>query len=163
MVRNYLKVALATAFVAVPMQANAVTGNVPFNGTVTHTCTITVNTGGTLVSDAGFQNLASNIGAGVNGDADITATGNTFNVSIDAPAAFDSQPASDTTGESFNASYSTSGATSVTGSAAGGANSGTNTLNMGTTNVDIDLVASKSGADVFEAGAYQATVVLRCE
>ena len=161
--RNFLKLAMASALVAVPMQASAVTGNVPFNGTVTHTCTITVNNGGTMVSDASFQTLASNIGAGVNGDADIVATGNTFQISIDAPNAFDSQPASDTTAETFNASYTTSGANSHSGSAAGGSNSGTNTLAMGTTNVDIDLSASKGGSDVFEAGAYQATVVLRCE
>lgn len=161
--KNILKLAAAAAFVAVPMQASAVTGNVPFNGTVTHTCTITVNNGGTMVADAGFQNLGSTIGAGVNGDADIVATGNTFQISIDAPSAFTTQPAADTTGETFLASYVATGDTSASGSAAGGSNSGASTLSQGSTNVDVDLVASKGGTDVFEAGTYSATVVLRCE
>lgn len=161
--KQLLKLAAISAFVLVPVKAHAVTDNVIFNGTVTHTCTITVNNGGTLVADGAFQTLGSTVGAGVAGDADIVATGNTFQVSIDTPSAFDSQPPADTTAETFNASFNTSGATSTSGSAAGGANSGGSTLTAGTTNVDVDLTASKGGSDVFEAGAYQATVVLRCE
>ena len=161
--KNLLKVAAAVAFVVVPMQASAVTADIPFNGTVTHTCTINVTGGGIMVADAGFQNLSS-LGAGGNaGTAEVVATGNGFDVSIDVPTAFSSEPAADLTGETFAASYTTTGATSVTGSATGGNNSGAENLNNGTTNVAVDLTASKAGADVFEAGAYDAVVVLRCE
>lgn len=165
MVRHFLKLAMATAFVAVPMQANAVTNNIPFNGTVTHTCTITLtNAGGTLAADtANFQSLSSTNAGGQAGTADIVATGNTFQISIDAPSTFDSEPVADASAETFSASYSTSGANTLTGSATGGNNSGGSTLSMGTTNVSVDLAASKSGSDVFEAGSYSATVVLRCE
>ena len=161
--KQLLKTAAVAAFVLVPFQAHAVTDNVIFNGTVTHTCTIAVNSGGTMVADGGFQNLGSTIGAGVAGDATISATGNTFQVSIDTPNSFDTQPAADTTGETFTGSFVATGATSASGAAAGGANSGGSTLNAGNTDVSVDLVAAKSGTDVFEAGAYQATVVLRCE
>jgi len=164
-VKNLLKIAAAAAFVAVPMQASAVTGDVPFNGTVTHTCVINVNGGGTMVADASFQTLTSTAGVGAAaGTADIVATGNGFDVSIDVPSSFSTEPTADTTAETFNGAFSTTGATSVTGSAAGGANSGTGTdLNNGTTNVSVNLTATKAGTDVFEAGAYAATVVLRCE
>ncbi len=161
--KNILKVTAAVAFVVVPMQANAITGSVPFNGTVTHTCTINVNSGGTLVADAGFQNLSSSIAGGVSGDVEVIATGNGFGLSIDVPSSFTSKPSENTTGETFSGSYLATGATSGTGSASGGSNSGALGLSNGTTGVSVDLVASKSGSDVFEAGSYEAVVTLRCE
>ncbi|MGI9350252.1 MAG: hypothetical protein ACR2O3_01710 [Rhizobiaceae bacterium] len=161
--KNILKVAMVAGFAAVPMHANAVTGDVQFNGTVTHTCVINVGRQGTMVADAAFQNLDSTNAGGQSGQAQIVATGNGFDVSIDVPAAFGTEPAADATAETFSGAYTTSGATVTSGSAVGGANSGAQNLSNGTTDVDINLAAAKAGADVFEAGNYVATVVLRCE
>lgn len=161
--KNLLKVAMAAGFIAVPMQAGAVTDNVQFNGTVTHSCQINVTRQGTMVADAGFQNLDSTLAGGQSGQADVTATGNGFNVSIDVPSSFTTEPAADTTTETFGGAYTTSGATTTSGSAVGGANSGANGLNNGVTAVDINLAAAKGGSDVFEAGNYVGIVVLRCE
>lgn len=161
--KNILKVAAAAAFVAVPMQANAVTEGVPFEGTVTSTCIINVNNGGTLVADAGFQNLSSSLAGGIAGDADIIATGNGYNVSIDVPANFSTEPATDLTTETLSGSFSTTGASSVSGSATGGNSSANQSLSNGTTDVTVNLAASKTGSDVFVAGTYEATITLRCE
>lgn len=141
-----------------PINAHAVTGNVIFNGTVTHTCTITVGgTAGSLDVDSGFQTLSSSIGSGSAGTATVVATGNGFDISVDTPSL--SKPAEDTSSETLSASYSTTGASSVSGTDASAAND----LNNGTTNVSVNMQAAKSGSDVFEAGAYTGTVVLRCE
>ncbi len=151
------KIAVVGALAVVPAQAFAATGNVEFNGTVTHTCTITVDSNGSLAADAGFQTLSSTIGSGTNGTATIVATGNGFDISVDTPTL--SKPAADASSETLTAAYSTSGATSVSGTDSGAAND----LSNGTTNVSIDMAATKSGSDVFEAGSYTGTVVLRCE
>ncbi len=157
--KNLVKLAGAAALVLLPVQANAVTGDVPFNGSVTHTCTITVNSSGTLGVSTDFQSLDSEEVGGAAGTATIVATGNGFDISADAPTSFDTKPVADTTSNTFAANYATTGATSI------GQTSGTNVndLNHGTTNVTVHMSADKSGADVFEAGAYSATVVLRCE
>lgn len=154
-----LVMAAGAAMIALaPINAHAVTGNVIFNGTVTHTCTITIGgTAGALDVDAGFQTLSSSIGAGTAGTATIVSTGNGFDVSVDTPTL--SKPAEDTTSETLSASYSTTGVTSVTGTDASAAND----LNRGATMVNVNMQAVKSGSDVFEAGAYTGTVVLRCE
>lgn len=155
--KKFIFAAGVAAFALAPVQASAVTGNIPFNGTVTHTCTITVGPAGALAADASFQTLSSSIGSGSAGTASIVATGNGFNISVDAPTL--SKPAADTTSETLASSYSTSGATSVSGADTDPANN----LSNGTTNVSINMSATKSGSDVFEAGAYTGTVVLRCE
>lgn len=155
--KKHILAAGVAAFAFAPVQASAVTGNIPFNGTVTHTCVITVGPAGALAADASFQTLSSSIGSGSAGSATIVATGNGFDISVDAPTL--SKPAADTTGETLASSYSTSGASSVSGTNSDAAND----LNNGTTNVSINMSATKSGSDVFEAGAYTGTVVLRCE
>ena len=156
---NKLVLAAGAAMLALaPINAHAVSGNVIFNGTVTHTCTITVGgTAGALDVDAGFQTLSSGIGSGSAGTAQIVATGNGFDISVDTPTL--SKPAEDTTSETLSASYSTSGVTSVSGTDSSAAND----LKRGATQVSVNMQAVKSGSDVFEAGAYTGTVVLRCE
>ncbi len=55
--KKYILAAGVAAFALAPVQASAVTGNIPFNGTVTHTCVITVGPAGALAADASFQTL----------------------------------------------------------------------------------------------------------
>lgn len=152
-----VKMAAAAAVAFVPAQAFAATGNVIFNGTVTHTCTITVGAPGGLGVSGDFQTLSSSISGGAAGSATIAATGNGFEISVDAPTL--TKPTADTTSETLTSSYSTSGATSVSGSDSSAANG----LNHGNTSVTVNMSAVKGGSDVFEAGTYTGTVVLRCE
>lgn len=154
---NYVKFAVAASLALVPAQAFAITGDVQFNGTVTHTCTINVNNAGALGVSTDFKTLGSNQAGGAAGTATIAASGNGFDISVDAPTL--SKPATDTTAESLSSSYTTTGATSVSGTNSDGSKN----LANGTTNVSVNMTAVKSGSDVFEAGSYTGTVVLRCE
>ena len=52
----FLAAAIAAA---IPAQAFAVTGNVQFDGSVSNTCAITVNTAGTLATNVGQTVLGS--------------------------------------------------------------------------------------------------------
>ena len=155
--KNLIKVAGVAVLALAPMQAGAVTGNIPFNGSVTHTCVITVGPAGTITANAGFDNLSSSNAGGGAGSASVASTGNGFDISVDAPTL--SKPAADVTAETLTSSYSTTGATTTSGTNATAANS----LNNGTASVTIHMNAQKGGTDVFEAGAYTGQVVLRCE
>ncbi len=154
---RYVKFAVAASFALVPAQAFSATGDIQFSATVTHTCTITVNSAGTLGVSTDFKTLASNQASGTAGTATISASGNGFDISVGAPSL--SKPAADNTAETLSASYSTTGATSVSGTNSSAAND----LAHGTTNVSVNMSAVKSGSDVFEAGNYTGTVVLLCE
>ena len=154
---KFVKIAAAAAFAIIPVEALAVTANVTFGATVTHSCAITVNSNGTLAANAGFTQLSSTIGAGTSGSANIVATGNEFDVSVGAPTL--TTTGSDTSANTLVSSYSTTGATSVSGTNADAARG----LNNGTTAVTVNMSATKSGANVFEAGAYTGTVALTCE
>jgi hypothetical protein len=155
--KNLVKIAVAASFAVLPAQAFAATGNVQFNATVTHTCVITVGSAGTLTASTDFTTLGSTQAGGSAGTATVAASGNGFKISVDAPSL--SKPATDTTSETLTSAYSASGATSTSGTNASAANN----LAHGTTNVSVNMTAVKSGSNVFEAGTYTGTVVLRCE
>ncbi len=157
MISRFGKAGLAVAVCLLPLRAGAVTGDIPFNSIVTHTCTIVVTRDGILDPRNNFTRLTSRSGPGRPGRANVTATGNGFTVSVDAPVAFDSEPAADITGETFRAWHRANGATSY------GITQNPEPLNRGLSRIRVHMDARKSGADVFEAGNYSATVVLRCE
>lgn len=152
--KNLLKSAALAAIVLAPFNAIAETGDIPFNGSVTHTCVITVGASGALGASTNFQTLSSTIGSGSAGAASVVSTGNSFDISVNAPTSFDSKPTEDTTSNTFAANYAVD---------SGSAQSTASDLTHGTHTVAINMSATKSGSDVFEAGAYSATVVLRCE
>jgi len=137
--------------------AMATAGNVQFVGKVSHTCSITVDQNGTLGVRSDFTRMNSRKWGGTSGHATITASASGLTASVDDPASFSIEPAADTTPEIFRARHAGSGATSY------GRTRWAKSLNIGVTNVVVDLVVRKSGSDIFEAGDYQATVVLRCE
>lgn len=154
--RSLVKVMAAVAVLA-PVQVSAATQNIPFSGTIADTCVITMGSNGTIVPNAGYNQLSSTFAGGAAGTATILATGGGQNVSATAPAAFTSDPGG-TAGTTFSSTYDLSGATTATGVA--GAT--TTNLNAGTTNVAVDLTAIHPGG-TFGAGTYTATVVLTCE
>lgn len=157
------KLVIASAVAAaalVPAQAFAATGNIPFNGSVSNTCVITVGSSGTLGVSTDFATLGSTQAGGAPGSASVLATGSGFSLSADAPTAWDSAPTTGGSNVTFASTYSSTGptvATNVAGTTA-------TALNRGTHNVAINMSATKNvSGETFEAGSYSATVVLRCE
>lgn len=137
---------------------NAATANVPFTGTVTATCVLTVGIPGVLAPNAGFTEMSSTNGGGVAGTVAALSTGGTFKVSAIAPTAFTAAPSGGGTAVTFASTYSGTGATTI-GSTEGATET---TLTPGLTNLSINLAATKTSG-TFPAGAYVTEVVVRCE
>jgi hypothetical protein len=152
--------AASVAALLVPASAFAATGNIPFSGSVANTCVITVGSSGTLGVSADFATLGSSQAGGAAGSANVLATGAGFNLSADAPSAWDSAPATGGTNVSFSSTYSATGATTIPST-----NGATLTaLNAGNHSVAIGMAAQKTVlGETFVSGSYDATVVLRCE
>ena len=147
----------AVALVACADQtASAATGNVLFNGTITATCTLTVNSNGTMTVSSDLQSLSSHNAGGSAGSAQVDTTGG-VTLSVD-PVATTTVPASDVTATTWTPTFATTGAQTI-------AETGTATALTapGTSTVAVNLAGTKSGTNRFSAGAYQATVTLRCE
>lgn len=130
-----------------------------FNGSIFHTCNIKIINEGTFGVRSDYKVLNSRLRhrGGSSGNAEIFTSSPGYSVSIIKPTRFNTQPVADTTPETFNATYEGSGATNIARTSASRA------LAQGTTNINVDMLAKKSGTNIFEAGNYQATVVLRCE
>lgn len=149
--------AMACALLAVA-PAHAATGDVDFGATIAESCSIVITQDGVLgvrPSDQRVLNSA-NFG-GRPGRAIVTASDNSFTISVDQPVAFDSQPADDTAPNDFRASYRVTGATNITRTP------DPEPLNAGNNNVRVHLRVSKPQGESFAGGDYAATVVLRCE
>ncbi len=154
--KNFVKVALVAGALLAPAQAFAVTGNVIFNGSVNNTCAITIVDAGILATNVGQTQLSSTNAGGQAGTATLATTSTAYSVTVNAPTAFDTQPATAGT-STFAASYGTTGATVL---AAG--QTTLRPLSVGTTTVAVNMTATKvTGA--YPTGTYAATVVLRCE
>lgn len=151
-------VPVLAALVAAPSAANAAQATVPFTGLVTATCVLTVGLPGVFGVSTDFKTLSSTAAGGVTGSVAALSTGTAFKVSAVAPTAFTLAPAGGGDSVAFAASYSASGATTI------GSTPGTTatTLNSGTTNISVNLNAVKSSG-TFNAGAYAAEVIVRCE
>lgn len=155
--KNLVKLA-AVAALMVPFNANAATGNIPFNGNVVDTCVVTVGAPGSLGANTGFTVLGSEEAGGIAGTATLLTTGSTFSLSTDAPSAFDSAPAGGGTNVTFSSNYSASGDNVIAQTSGATATA----LGAGSTSVSVNMAATKS-AGTYTAGIYSATVILRCE
>ncbi len=156
--KNLIKIAGAAAVVLASSQAYAqtATGDVIFNGSILNTCTIDNITPGTLAATTSNTVLSSRTADGGSaGTAEVTANSDIFDVSVDAPTAFEAgAPAG--ASANFVADYTGSGATTIAQT------SGATDLSEGQTDISVNLVATSTGG-AFPTGAYQAIVVLRCE
>lgn len=132
--------------------------NIVFNGTIGDSCTVVADSPGTLGVNGTNTVLASTEGAGAAGQASVTATSGTFQVTVDAPTSFDTAPAGANTNTSFAASYDASGATT----AAGVDGATPTSLNAGVTTVAVNASATKSSG-IFESGSYTFTAIVRCQ
>jgi len=156
---NMKKPLLATFLLAaVSTPAAAVTGTVTFSGVVTETCTINVDSPGTLVANTDLTTLSTNEAGGTAGVATIQTTGSSFSVSAAAPAVFTSAPAGGDENVTFATLYSATGATNL----ADVVGDTPSALAQGTTTLSVDLTATKSSGS-FPAGNYTADVVVTCE
>ncbi|RWB61338.1 MAG: hypothetical protein E5W38_08890 [Mesorhizobium sp.] len=155
---KFLRAAMAAGLLAAcaGQPASAATGNVLFNGTITATCTITINSNGTMTVSSDLQSLSSHNAGGSAGSAQVDTTGG-VTLSVD-PVTSTTVPASDVTATTWTPTFATTGAQTIseTGTA-------TALTAPGTSTVAVNLAGTKSGSNRFSAGNYQATVTLRCE
>jgi hypothetical protein len=135
--------------------SNAVDANAVFTGLIANTCALTVGTPGTLTPNSGFSSLSSDNAGGSKSTVTALVTGGTFNISAIAPGTF---TLGNNTNVTFATDYSLSGA--ATANDVPGAT--TTPISSGVTGVSVDLAATKSSG-TFSAGAYAATVIVRCE
>lgn len=155
--KSLFKVVAAVAVLA-PVQANAVTANIPFNGTVADTCVITVGGSGTIVPNGSYTQLSSTFGGGAAGTASVLATGGGQDVSVAAPGSWEPGAPASAAGTTFAVTYNLSNATT----ASNVPGTTVTSLNTGTTDVAVNLTATHPSA-TFEAGTYTAVAVLTCE
>lgn len=155
--KNHRKLWSAAFFVTVAgsTPALAVDAGAVFAGLVLSTCALTVGTPGVMTANAGYTSLSSENAGGSRSTVVALTTGATFNISALAPSTF-------TAGDSSNVTFATD--YTLTGSTSASDILGVTTtlLNIGTTTVAVDLTATKSTGN-FPAGAYAATVTVRCE
>jgi hypothetical protein len=138
--------------------AGAVSETMTFSGTVDSTCLITINSAGIFGTSPDFTVLGTTETNGSAGTATILATGETFQLTATAPAVFTASPTGGDAGVTFASFYTATGATS----AANVEGATPSTLAAGTTNLSVDLTATKAGGS-FPAGNYAAEVTVTCE
>ncbi|MEO1656370.1 MAG: hypothetical protein AAFR65_01495 [Pseudomonadota bacterium] len=135
----------------------AQTDDVIFNATVSDSCTVVADTNGTLGLNGTGTVLASTESGGSAGQATVTATNTTFNVTIDNITAFTTGPADADTNTNFATTYNASGATTASGVAGA---TPTN-LGSGITTLAVNASATKTSG-IFSAGSYSLTATVRC-
>lgn len=148
----------AGAFLAIAIGSSpalAVDAGAVFTGLVTSTCALTVGTAGVMTANAGYTTLSSENAGGSRSTVAALTTGDTFNISAIAPSTF-------TAGDSSNVTFATDYTLTGSTSASDILGATPTLLNVGTTTVAVDLTATKSTGN-FPAGAYAATVTVRCE
>lgn len=148
----------AALFVAASSPAQAVTGNVTFNGSVLGVCLLTISLPGTMTADATYTTLSSKNAGGSAGTALIVTTGSGFGITTSTPTSFNTAPSTGNDNVIFLSEYSLSGATIVSNVLGATAT----LLGLGTTSVDVDLTATKT-LNAFETGNYSAAVTVTCD
>jgi hypothetical protein len=136
--------------------AMAATQNVIFNGTIAATCVLVVNSNGTMTVSTDLKTLSSHNAGGSAGAVTLSTTGG-VTISVD-PVTVVTAPAADATPTSWSPTYATSGSHVF---AEGGASHAL--VTPGVSTVTVDLAGTKSGANTFTQGNYQAQVTVRCE
>jgi hypothetical protein len=158
MIRSLLLLFVAGAILGVTTQGSSAQTTLPFSGTVSSTCVLTVGTPGVIFPNAAYDQLSSQNAGGTSGVVTALATDSSYEISADAPVSFTAAPAGGDSGVTFEVTYQGTGATNI-GATVG--NTPTQ-LNAGTTTLEVDLSASKSSG-TFPAGNYATEVTVRCE
>ncbi len=154
---NLTKKILAGAAVLMVSTVGAQAADVPFSGNVSASCTLTVDSNGTLAANTAATVLGSAEAGGVRGQVTAAAVGTGFTLSVANPTGFTANPTGGDTDVAFSSIYSATGATTVS-DVAGGSGSA---LNSGTSVATIGMTATKSSG-IFPPGAYSSVVVVTC-
>ena len=132
--------------------------DLPFSYTITDFCTIQIVENGVLAPSPDLRRLRSRVGDGGSpARLDVLTSAGTFTLTVNAPSAFTSQPAANTTPETFRAPFRSTGATVFAETET------PQVLGVGSSNVRVVLIAQKAPGDVFPAGNYSAIVPVLCE
>lgn len=127
-------------------------------------CTIVIDASGVMASNPAITSLSSTAAGGSSARATVTTSSllcsilgllNCYQISVVAPAGFQSAPAGGGSGVTFASSYRVGGGSLLLGLIP-------TTLLNGTYTVTADLTASRASG-VFPAGDYEAVSTLRCE
>ena len=123
-----------------------------------HACVIVVTEGGKFGTSVDNSVLSSKLSRGLPGQAQVTTTNSSFELSIDPPLGFTSSPGA-TTDYEMVASMSGIGATNFS------ERPGTSSVRVkkGITEVQAHLQAKTNSGDPFAAGSYSSEITLRCE
>jgi hypothetical protein len=159
--------ALTVAFVAFSgaNEARAATGGVQFRGSIAQTniCAIIVNNDGRLGVNPTQRQLSSKLTGGQAASADIVSTTNYFISAIAAPT-FAIAPAGGNTNTTLVSRYS---GQNISRGRTFAERLGTSRVRLRTgpsrTRLTVHLIANRTGATSFPAGAYRGVVTLRCE
>jgi hypothetical protein len=145
--------------------AFAATSNVQFNGSIAQTniCVILVNNDGRLGVNATQRQLSSKLTGGAAASADVVSTTNFFVSAIAAPT-FTIAPAGGNTNTTLVSRYS---GLNISRGRTFAERLGTSRVRLRTgpsrTRLTVHLIANRTGATSFPAGAYRGVVTLRCE
>lgn len=154
--RLLLAFALAGLASGRPALAAGDAKGVTFDATVAASCTLTVNSNGTMVPSPGLETLSSKLAGGSPASLSLATTGG-VDLSVD-PVTVVTAPVEDITATAWTPTYSATGAHAIAETGA------TTALTApGASTISVNLVGTKSGADRFSQGGYQATVTVRCE
>lgn len=157
MARTFAALFGASLFAFSPATAQ-LSGNLPFNGFILGSCTVTVGSAGVLEIDGDGNQLSSQNPGGQAATASIVTTSLGYRVRVAAPSLFTLAPAGGGTGVTFGANYSATGATVLNGVLAGLLS----LLGLGTTNLSVHAVADRA-AGVFPPGDYQLETTVTCD
>ena len=132
--------------------------DVPFSHTISDFCTIQIVENGVLAPSPNMRILRSRVADG-GSPARLTVQSSSagFTLSINPPAGFASQPAENTSPQTFNALMRSTGASVFSETTA------PQSLSPGFSTVRVVLLAQKSASNVFPAGNYSAIVPVMCE
>lgn len=161
---KHLMAATLFCMLAMPGTANAATGNVVFQGSVTpnNSCAINVRQNGRLGLSANYRILSSKLAGGQVGIADVTAIGN-FQISAVTTPSFSVAPVGGNTNTTFQSLFS--GASILFGATFAerpGNNPVTLPFILSVTRLNIHYIATRTGSS-FPTGPYEGTVIVRCE
>lgn len=134
----------------------AATGPVTFTGTVTATCTLLVNSNGTMTPSADLRTVSSKHSGAVGASVGLTSTGN-VTLKVD-PVASAIIPAGDITPTTWKPSYSLAGVQNIANT-----ENATPITVPGSGVVTVHLEGTKGVSDSFVPGLYSAVVTVRCE
>ena len=145
---------LVCAVAAGAFASPALAANVNFTGQVKGTCTLTVDQQGQLGVNADLTQLSSLGTGGQVGQVSAVTSTDLFKISIQAPTAWTSQPATYTETSAFEAKLADT---------AGNKSTRSLDLPQGNSTTDVELKATTPANTVFAVGDYAATVVVTCD